>query len=101
MSVLIFRPARNAMQSGKGNSNNWVLIHEPDGVRQIDPLMGYSSSSNMKSQIRLTFNSLQEAEEYAKRQGLTYRIEDAHEATPKVSLYTDNFKSGRKTPWTH
>ncbi len=101
MSALIFRPARNAMQSGKGKSNNWVLVHEPDGSRQIDPLMGYSSSSNMNSQIRLTFDSLEEAKDYASRQGLAYRVEEGHDATSKVCVYTDNFKSGRKTPWTH
>jgi len=101
MTALIFRPARNAMQSGKGKSNTWVLVHEKTGARQIDPLMGYSSSSNMNSQIRLTFDSLQEAENYATSQGLAYRVEDGHDATPKRSVYTDNFKNARKTPWTH
>ncbi len=101
MNALIFRPAKNAMQSGKGKSNHWVLVHEPEGKRQIDPLMGYSSSSNTSSQIRLIFDSLAEAEEYAKRRGLKYRVEEAHDPVPKKTLYTDNFKNDRKTPWTH
>ena len=101
MTALIFCPPRNAMQSGKGKSKNWVLVHERDSGRQIDPLMGYSSSSDMASQVRLTFESQEAAEDYAKRQGLAYRVESSHKPTAKRSAYTDNFKSDRKVPWTH
>ncbi len=101
MSAIIYRPSRNAMQSGKGKSKHWVLVHERTVPRQIEPLMGYTSSSDTNAQVRLNFNSLEEAEEYAKRQGLAYRVQPAHEATPKRSVYTDNFQHDRKTPWTH
>lgn len=101
MTALIFCPPRNAMQSGKGKSKNWILLHERDSGRQIDPLMGYSSSTDMNSQVRLTFESQEAAEEYAKRQGLAYRVETSNKTTAKRSVYTDNFKTDRKVPWTH
>ena len=101
MSARIYRPSPNPMQSGKGKSNQWILEHEPAVARDIEPLMGYCSSSDMLSQIRLTFSSKEQAESYAKKQGLDYHIEIAHEATPKRVSYSENFSANRKTPWTH
>ena len=101
MTARIYRPARNAMQSGKGKSKQWVLVHEPAAPRSIDPLMGYTSSSDMNQQIRLSFETLEEAEAYAKRNGIPYSVQPAHEPTPKRVSYPDNFRSDRKTPWTH
>jgi hypothetical protein len=101
MTARIYRPARNAMQSGKGKSKQWVLVHEPAMPRSIDPLMGYTSSSDMNQQVKLSFETLDEAEAYAKRNGIPYSVQPAHEPTPKRVSYPDNFRSDRKTPWTH
>lgn len=101
MTARIYRPARNAMQSGKGKSKQWVLVHEATTPRSIDPLMGYTSSSDMAQQIRLSFATLEEAEAYAQRNGIPYSVQPAHEPTPKRVSYPDNFRSDRKTPWTH
>jgi len=101
MNAIIYRPARNAMQSGKGKSKKWLLVHEPAAPRQIEPLMGYTSSTDTNVQVKLTFDSLHEAEDYAKRQGLAYRVQPAHNPSIKRSVYTDNFQNSRKTPWTH
>jgi len=101
MTARIYRPARNAMQSGKGKSNDWVLVHEPAAPREIDPLMGYTSSSDMAQQIRLSFETLEAAEAYAQKNGIPYSVQAPHETTPKRVSYPDNFKSDRKTPWTH
>jgi hypothetical protein len=101
MSARIYRPARNAMQSGKGKSRDWVLVHEPETAREIDPLMGYTSSGDTRQQVKLTFETLEEAEAYAQRNGLAYSVQPAHDATPKRVSYPDNFRSDRKTPWTH
>ena len=62
MTARIYRPARNAMQSGKGKSKQWVLVHEQAIARKIEPLMGYTSSSDMSQQIKLSFPTLEEAE---------------------------------------
>jgi hypothetical protein len=101
MTARIYRPARNAMQSGKGKSNQWVLVHEQASPREIEPLMGYTSSGDMAQQIRLSFDTLEAAEAYAQKNGIPYTVQPAHEATPKRVSYPDNFRSDRKTPWTH
>lgn len=101
MVARIYRPARNAMQSGKGKSQDWVLVFEQEKPRSIDPLMGYTSSSDMKQQITLRFETLEEAESYARREGIPYFVQPAQEATIKNVSYPDNFRFDRKTPWTH
>ncbi len=101
MNAIIYRPARSAMQSGKAKSKKWLLVHEPSEARRIEPLIGYTSSTDTGVQVKLTFDTLQEAEDYARRQGLAYRVQAAHNPSVKRSVYTDNFHNSRKTPWTH
>lgn len=101
MTARIYRPARNAMQSGKGKSRQWVLVHEPASAREIDPLMGYTSSGDTRTQIKLSFDTQEAAEAYAQKNGIAYSVQPAHDATPKRVSYPDNFRSDRKTPWTH
>lgn len=101
MTARIFRPAPNAMQSGRGKSKDWVLVFEPAVARTIEPLMGYTSSADTRQQVRLSFPTLEEAEAYARRNGLAYSVQPAHISTPKRTTYSDNFRSDRKTPWTH
>ncbi|HTN61557.1 MAG TPA: ETC complex I subunit [Devosia sp.] len=101
MTARIYRPAPNAMQSGKGKSRDWVLIYEQASARGIDPLMGYATSADTRQQLKLSFDTLEAAEAYAQKNGIAYAVQPAHEATPKRVSYPDNFRSDRKTPWTH
>ena len=101
MTARIFRPAPNAMQSGRGKSNEWVLVYEPASPREIEPLMGYTSTSDARAQIRLSFDTLEEAEAYARANGIPYSVQPAHSRVPLRSSYPDNFRFDRKTPWTH
>jgi hypothetical protein len=101
MTARIYRPAPNAMQSGKGKSKQWVLVHEPVTARKIEPLMGYTSSSDMRQQVKLAFDTLEDAKAYAERNSIEYTVQPAHEPTRKRVSYPDNFRSDRKTPWTH
>jgi hypothetical protein len=101
MTARIFRPSPNAMQSGRGKSKEWVLVHEPAGPRGIEPLMGYTSTTDTEAQVRLTFETLDEAEGYARANGIPYTVQPAHTPTPKRTNYSDNFRYDRKTPWTH
>ena len=89
------------MQSGKSRTGHWVLEFDPEQRRTIDPLMGYTSSGDMKSQIRLTFETKEEAVAYAEKNGIAYRIEEPKEAKRRQISYSDNFRYDRKTPWTH
>lgn len=101
MVARIFSPAKTAMQSGKGNTGFWVFQFEPSKAKMIDPLMGYTSSGDMKSQVKLTFETQQEAVSYATKNGIAYRIEEPHPVTRKKVSYSDNFRNDRQVPWTH
>jgi hypothetical protein len=100
MSARIYRPARTAMQSGQAK-DKWLLEFEPERPRHIEPLMGWTSSTDMKSQIKLRFDSKEDAVAYAHRNGIVYRIEEPKAATRKVVSYSDNFRSNRAVPWSH
>jgi hypothetical protein len=101
MSARIFSPARNAMQSGNAKAGNWVLEFEPEQRRKIDPLMGYTTSGDMKSQIRLLFETREEAVAYAEKNGIAYRLDVPKEPKRRQISYAENFRYDRKIPWTH
>ncbi len=101
MSARIFQPARNAMQSGKGKSHTWVLQFDQEKPRTKEPLMGWTSSSDMKQQIKLRFKSKEDAIAYATREGLAYRVAEQHTPRRSKKAYADNFKFGRTANWTH
>ena len=100
MTARIFLPARSAMQSGQAK-DQWVLEFEPETPRQIEPLMGWTSSGDMKSQVKLKFDSKDEAIAYATRNGLAYRIEEPKPSIRKILSYSDNFRHNRTVPWSH
>ncbi|GGE76326.1 ETC complex I subunit [Stappia taiwanensis] len=101
MVARIYSPAKTATQSGRGKTHDWVLDYVPEVARTIEPLMGYTSSSDMRQQVRLRFASEEEAVAYARRNGIAYRVEKPRERhVPKVT-YSDNFRFNRHMPWTH
>jgi hypothetical protein len=89
------------MQSGQAKTGFWVLDFDPEKPRKIDPLMGYTTSSDMKSQIKLTFETKEEAVAYAEKHGIAYRVQEPKEAKRRQISYSDNFRYDRKIPWTH
>ena len=97
----IYRPAKNAMQSGLAGIKSWVLDFEPSEPRQVEPLMGWTSSGDTRLQVRLRFDSKDEAIAYAARAGLAYRVETPKPSSRKFVSYSDNFRPGRPTPWSH
>ena len=101
MLARIYRPARNAMQSGQANTKEWVLEFEPEEARRVDPLMGWTGSGDMKGQVRLTFETRDEAVAYAERYRIAYQVFDPKESKRSVRAYADNFKYTRKGQWTH
>ncbi len=88
------------MQSGQAK-DKWLLEYEPAVARQIEPLMGWTSSTDMKSQIKLRFDSKEEAIAYAERNGIAYRLEEPKRSIRKAVSYSDNFKTNRAIPWSH
>jgi hypothetical protein len=101
MSAKIYRPAKNAMQSGNAKSTLWVLEFDATQPQTIDPIMGYTSSGDMNQQVRLTFDNSEQAVAYAEREGIEYRLIEPKEATRKRVAYPDNFRFNRMQPWTH
>lgn len=101
MTARIYRPAPNAMQAGRGQSKQWVLIHEQATAREIEPLMGYTATNDTQVQVRLSFDTLDEAEKYARANGIPYTVQPSHTPPPQRASYPDNFRFDRKTPWTH
>ena len=101
MVARISRPAKTAMQSGQAKSQRWLLDYEPEAAKSVDPLMGWTSTSDAKAQIRLWFASKEEAIAYAERKGLPFKVVEPKEKTPKTVSYSDNFKYGRIGTWTH
>ena len=101
MVARIYRPAKTAMQSGKGKTVYWVVEHEPSVAKTVEPLMGYTSSSDTLSQVRLKFDTKEEAISYAERNGIDYRVTEPKEQRRRPMSYSDNFRYDRKVPWTH
>ena len=101
MTVRIYKPSKTAMQSGSARTKAWVLEHEPASPREVDPLMGWTSSRDTQAQVRLEFDTKEEAIAYAERNGLQYRLIEPSLRKPQRKSYSDNFKFGRIGSWTH
>lgn len=97
----IYKPSRSAMQSGKGRTKEWVFEYVPAAPRQVEPLMGWTSSTDMLSQVRLTFDTKQDAIAYATRKGIPFTVQAERERKVPKKSYADNFKYGRRVAWTH
>jgi NADH dehydrogenase ubiquinone Fe-S protein 4 len=91
----IYRPAKTAMQAGRGQTRKWLLDYEPASRRDPDPLMGWSSARDTLNEVRLRFDSLDEAVAFARKQGLDYTLIEPHARTPKAKSYADNFRYDR------
>jgi hypothetical protein len=91
----IFRPAKNAMQSGRAQLRKWVLEYEPATPRRPDPLMGWTTAEDTLDQVSLRFATLDEAVAYADKRGLDYTVIAPHEETEKPKSYADNFRYDR------
>ena len=101
MLARIYRPSKTAMQSGKAKTQEWMLEFEPASARRPDPLMGWTSSADMTGQVHISFETKDQAIEYARRHGIAFRVFEPHEPRLILKAYADNFAFGRKQPWTH
>jgi hypothetical protein len=101
MTARIYKPARTAMQSGTAKTREWVLDFEPEQPRMVEPLMGWTSSGDMKQQVRLSFDTKEEAVAYCERNGIAYQVFESKPATRARISYVDNFSYTRRSPWTH
>ena len=101
MTARIYMPAKTAMQSGQAKTKEWTLDYEPDEPQQVEPLMGWTSSSDMKQQLSLRFDTKEEAVAYCERNGIAYQVFEAKQPTRRGLSYADNFANSRRGAWTH
>ena len=101
MPARIYKPAKSAMQSGYGRMKEWVLENLPASPREVDPLMGWTSTTDTTTQVRLYFETKEEAIAYAEKAGLAFTLDEPKPRKPIRKSYADNFKFGRKGAWTH
>ena len=101
MTARIYKPAKTAMQSGHAKTKDWALDFEPEAARTVEPLMGWTSSGDMRQQLRLRFPSKEEAVAYCERHGIAYQLSEEAPHVRRGMSYSDNFSFKRRDAWTH
>ena len=103
MRARIYRPARTAMSSGMAKTKQWVLEYAPASSREVDPLMGWTSSADTQSQVKLRFDSKDAAVEYAQANGIDAVVQEpkSRKANLRMGGYGENFATNRRGAWTH
>ena len=103
MRARIYQPARTAMSSGTAKTQGWLLEFVPETPREVDPLMGWTSSRDTQAQVRLNFDTRKEAIEYAREHGIDAQVQEPHKRKPNIRPggYADNFATNRRGAWTH
>ena len=93
--VRIYQPTKNAMQSGRAKLSGWVLEHEPESAKRADPLMGWIGSEGTKGQVKVRFETRDEAVAFAKKNGFDYTVTEPKVRLVKPKDYSSNFAYDR------
>ena len=91
-TVRIIQDDRKTTQSGKAKNGRWLLEFERVSPLRADPLTGWSGSGDTPTQVRLAFDSKDEAIAYAERTGFDTHIVPAAPVSLKLQTYADNFR---------
>lgn len=92
MQARIFQRPKNAMQSGKARTDDWVLDFAPSQAKTPDPLMGWAGSGDTQGQVQLAFASQAEAQAYADKYGISVVVHPTPPRALKLQAYADNFR---------
>ena len=103
MRARIYQPAKTAMQSGTAKTKGWVLEFAPASAREVDPLMGWTSSDDTQAQVKLRFDTREAAEAYATSKGIEFEVIEPKARKPVIRArgYGENFATDRRGAWTH
>ncbi len=101
MLAKIYKPARNAMQSGKAQTRKWRLEFALHQALRPDALMGWNGSTDASGQVRLSFETKEAAIAFAREHGLPHQVVEPNEPARVVKAYGDNFAFRRREPWSH
>ncbi|MCW3834575.1 ETC complex I subunit [Sphingomonas canadensis] len=88
----IYQRPKNAMQSGRALTGQWIIEFEPAEPQRADPLTGWAGSGDTQAQLRLRFPTLEAAKAYAEREGVAYHVVPAPDRKLKLQAYADNFR---------
>ncbi len=86
----IYKPSQTAMQSGKRNTKKWMLEFDTLNTG-VNPLMGWESSKDTMSEVKLEFSTKEEAINYVKKNNIDYYIVEPQKQKIIKKSYTDNF----------
>jgi len=103
MRARLYKPARTAMQSGTAKTDDWVLEFPPQTAREVDPLMGWTSSADTQAQVKMTFSTKEAALDYAEDHGIDVVVTEPKTRKPNIRPggYGENFATNRRGSWTH
>lgn len=101
MYARIYKPRPSAMSSGRAKTSKWHLEFESREPRSVDPLTGNAVSTDTREQIKMTFDSLDDAITYAKQNNIPHRVHGSQDIKRIPRSYSENFSFDRKLPWTH
>ena len=103
MSARIYKPAKTAMSSGTAKTRKWLLEFAAASSRDVDPLMGWTSSDDTQSQVKLIFDNKEDAVDYARDNGIEAVVQEPKTRRPNVRAagYSENFAVNRRGAWTH
>ena len=101
MTARIYKPSKTAMQSGRGKTEKWVLEFFQTSATKREPLMGWRSGSDTQKQVKIKFDSKDDAVRYAEKNSIKYTLSEPKERKIKPKAYADNFAFNRKETWTH
>ena len=86
----IYKPSKTAMQSGKRNTKNWILEFDTLDTG-INPLMGWETSKDTMSEVKLEFTTKEEAIYYVKKNNIDYYVIEPQKTKIIKKSYSDNF----------
>lgn len=92
MQARIYKRPKNAMQSGRALTDEWVLDFVPAEARKPDPLMGWAGSGDTRQQVQLTFPNREAAVAYADKYGISALVHEVPPRRLKLQAYADNFR---------
>lgn len=103
MRARIYQPAKTAMQSGTAKTHSWILEFAHASSREVDPLMGWTSSDDTQSQVKMRFETQKAAVAYAREHGIDAEVvlPKKRKANIRSGGYGDNFATNRRGAWTH
>ncbi len=92
MPARIYQRPKNAMQSGKARTSDWVLDFVPAEAKRPDPLMGWAGSGDTQQQVQLSFPDKDAAVAYAEKYGIEAHVIATPPKRLKIQAYADNFR---------